>query len=369
MMNLSQLLLVLIICPFSVTSLEISGDTLKTCANSSLSVPRVDTTIAVWKNIICVRGGLMTGDSADFFVDGVWNRTDQLSTERLDASAAAADSIMVFMGGVLGPYGSADFYDTRYKNWTTVKNILNSSRVQASAVGFGRLAFVAGGVGEGIENDTHSASAEIIDVHKRENIGLFPFPKGVPGVTGAAITKYGDDIVILGGGSCGNKFAFCASDAVLVFNGKTLNFSKVVYRLSTARGGLSAATLANKVFFIGGSTPTQSSDIIDIFDVHKGFSRSEMHLNTPRYDAAAATLSNKYIVVAGGYVWPPTHAGTPALASVELISSSNVTREHVTLTKPSFALVGASMGDRVFFAGGFYDGMMVRDAITFSPFC
>ena len=75
---------------------------------------------------------------------------------------------------------------------------------------------------------------------------------------------------------------------------------KVLQPLPTARGGLAAAAVRNKIHVFGGEQPTSTFGEHEIYDPETDTWSVGPTMPTPRHGLAAATLNNRIYVVAGG---------------------------------------------------------------------
>ncbi len=121
--------------------------------------------------------------------------------------------------------------------------------------------------------------------------------------------------------------------------------------LSQQRKVSAVATIANKIFFAGGTTPSTSpgphfSSRVDILDINTG-SWNTAELSQPRWGLAAVTASDK-VFFAGGTATTPAVRQTSRIDVFDALSGS---WSVVELPQPGH-FSSIAVGAKVFFAGG-----------------
>jgi len=167
--------------------------------------------------------------------------------------------------------------------------------------------------------------------------------------------------VLFGGGMPAADWA-SSSDAVDIYDAGTGTLLRTDH-LSQARYGLSATSANGMIFFAGGWTGTNFSDVVNIYDTGTGTWLPPEHLSQARSDMAATSAADRYVFFAGG----STVAGTHDQGSSVVDIYDTVTRTWLppeTLSVARDHLTATSVGDQIFFAGGYENGGAVSSIVN-----
>ncbi|MFO1053732.1 MAG: kelch repeat-containing protein [Planctomycetota bacterium] len=126
--------------------------------------------------------------------------------------------------------------------------------------------------------------------------------------------------------------------------------------LTTARQGLSAATVGDLALFAGGRANLTTSPVVDIYDRATG-TWTTATLSVPRSDFAATTIG-PYALFAGGAIDGFTEA-----AVVDVFDSRTRTWSTTTLSQARFSLAATTVGGKAIFAGGAIGGIGTGGAV------
>ncbi len=144
------------------------------------------------------------------------------------------------------------------------------------------------------------------------------------------------------------------SSRVDIFDAATGRWSTA--RLSEARSAIAAVAVSNKVFFAGGrlssgdiGTPDLHFSAVDIYDAATG-AWSVASLSEPRAYVSAATLGDK-VFFAGG----EKDANFTPSDRVDIYDLSTGQWSTATLSEPRGLITAVAAGGKVFFAGGYKD--------------
>jgi hypothetical protein len=186
-------------------------------------------------------------------------------------------------------------------------------------------------------------SSAVVDVYEVSSNTWTTAALSVPrtGLVGASV---GTKVFFAGGIGDGN--------VVDIFDTSTGIWSTAT--LSQARSSIVTAVAGNKVFFAGGLDlgaeigSGRYSIYLDIYDNTSG-SWTSGFLHATSGDIAAASMGSK-VFFAGGHL---DMAGAPATNAIDVFDTSNGIWSTQNLSSSRSMLVGASTVDRVFFAGGY----------------
>jgi outer membrane lipoprotein-sorting protein len=189
-----------------------------------------------------------------------------LGRPRGNMAVASAGNKIVFAGGFQdGPVfgfqesGFVDIYDLSNQTWSTAS--LSNSRSNISAVANGNKIFFAGG--GYIYADNYSSNVDIYDVLTNTwTVTALSEPK-----TLVAAATFENKVMFAGGYKVSADYtSIYAVSTVDIYDLSANSWS--IKQLSEARGGISAVTGGNKVYFAGGSTDVAAgvSNKIDIYD-------------------------------------------------------------------------------------------------------
>ncbi len=115
--------------------------------------------------------------------------------------------------------------------------------------------------------------------------------------------------------------------------------------LSQVRAGPAAASAGNDVLFGGGWTPSNSSNVVDIYNTSTN-TWSTASLSQARYAFPAASAGND-ILFAGGYT------GSSYSNVVDIYNTSTNTWSTTTLSQARDVPAASSVGNDIFFGGGY----------------
>lgn len=283
-----------------------------TTANGGLIAGRCGIACAAYNNKLYFAGGFKytsTGAGAQVFnvVDvydipnNSWS-TLQLSVARGYAAAAVVDGKIIFAGGVTIVNNQqvatkvVDILDPGSGNWTPAQ--LSIPRADFPAAVTGDTVWFYSGVTDW-NNYTCTTRMDIY-VASQNQWSTMETPQGREG---GALAVVGNKLLFAGGFFGGNGTQG-KTDRVDIFNIPNGPWEQAT--LSSPRSALSAATVGQKAYFIGGGNYnllngflSTSTDIVDIYDADMN-EWSIGHLNTNR-TAHTCSVSGNTIVVGGGW--------------------------------------------------------------------
>jgi N-acetylneuraminic acid mutarotase len=121
--------------------------------------------------------------------------------------------------------------------------------------------------------------------------------------------------------------------------------------LSTARSFMSAATAGSKILFAGGFISDGYSSRVDIYDtITKSWSAAELSIKE-RQGMAVATVGSK-IFFAGGMDGDGMGLQSDVKSRVDIYDAATNIWSTAELSEPRAYLAAATLGDKIFFAGG-----------------
>lgn len=243
--------------------------------------------------------------------------------------------------------------------WTKISGPLSSNLINATNLQTQVLSLVQGvyyfelkvtDAGGLFSMDT--VQVEVIEIRASNNGILIPF--GILSIARAGIASgtAGNKVLFAGGfTTCGTTGSGICNwfSRVDVYNLNTQSWSTA--ELSEARTDMGVATLGSKIFFAGGYISSDNATSrVDIYDASTNI-WSTAELSEARINPAAASAGNK-IFFAGGC---PLNSGlceTPS-AIVDVYDASTNTWSTTNLAEARVGLVGASVGDKALFCGGY----------------
>ena len=197
-----------------------------------------------------------------------------LGKERFRMGVASAGNKIIFAGGVdrSGSESSfVDIYDISTNNWTTAA--ISLARENITAVANGNKIFFAGG---GYWYGDYHSKVDIYDVVTNNwSATSLSEPKTL--VAAAAV---GNKVMFAGGyKTSGDEYPNNIITTVDIYDLSTSSWSTA--QLSEARGGITATTINNKVYFAGGWTGSTNSTKIDIYDnASNSWSTNSLNITT-----------------------------------------------------------------------------------------
>lgn len=165
-----------------------------------------------------------------------------------------------------------------------------------------------------------------------------------------------NDVALFAGG----RFAGAGSSVVDAYDSATDTWS--VASLTSARNELAATVIGNFAMFAGGATsPSTSSDVIDIYDASVGppsqaSAWSVWTLSEPRFGLAATTCGTMAFFAGGGLGGPASVTGVSDV--VDIYDSSMgapndpAAWSTASLSVPRGKIAAAAAGNQAVFAGG-----------------
>ncbi len=162
--------------------------------------------------------------------------------------------------------------------------------------------------------------------------------------------------------SVGNKILFAGGSRVDIYDISNGTWSTA--ELSIPRNHLTTIAAGNKVFFAGGTTGdpyndfgTQSYSTVDIYDASNN-SWSTTHLTQARSGMAAASVGNK-VFFAGGF-GPFTIGNTTFFGynfyTVDIYDLTTNTWSAATLSEAKVGMSAVTFNNKIYFAGGEVNG-------------
>jgi hypothetical protein len=322
--------------------------------------------------------------------DGHWS-TAALSSARQEMSVATVGSRILFAGGVTGSCfrpsacgtsNAVDLYDASTNQWSVAT--LSSRRIRMAAVTVGDKAVFAGGLptyqggasaavdiydgptgswstatlsgprypitaatvgSKALYTGVRAFSGE--DVRIRPDFDIYDAATGQWSTAPLATVRSSPVLVTVG-----SQVLFVDRDAVDIYDDATGQWSTGT--LSAARFGYAVARVGTRVLFAGGYTcattaPTSCDDqtpfaTVDIYDASSG-TWSTASLSEARSAAATATLGSR-VFFAGGTV------GALPSATVDVYDAATGQWSTASLSEPRWAIATATIGTRIIFAGG-----------------
>jgi hypothetical protein len=229
-----------------------------------------------------------------------------LSKSRANMAVGTAGTKILFAGGNAQnePDGTSrvDIYDSNTKTWSTAE--LSKPRYDITAVTAGDKIFFAGGVygsyGPGGNNNAAlSTTVDIYDASTNSwSVTSLPLPR-----SSMAAAAVGGKVFFAGG--MVTMYGTGETDRVEIYDVTTKTWS--VKLLTERKFGVSAVTLGNRIYFagglyyyggIGGDDSVHFSDRVEIYD-NASNSWTTLTLAEGKYDLAGATVGDK-IYWAGG---------------------------------------------------------------------
>ena len=126
--------------------------------------------------------------------------------------------------------------------------------------------------------------------------------------------------------------------------------------LSRPRGGMGVVSAGGKIFFAGGYSNLSQNEFgdsrVDIFDIATN-TWSTAELSVARHGVAAVAVENK-VFFAGGHTNQYGDIDIVEHATVDIYDVSTNTWSVAALSEPRGYLSAVSMGNKVFFAGGYW---------------
>ena len=130
--------------------------------------------------------------------------------------------------------------------------------------------------------------------------------------------------------------------------------------LSQPRAGVVAALVGSKILFAGGYNSPGTSTRVDIYDINTN-SWSTAELSQARYGIGVTVLGTKVFFAGGieGGWWD----GISTYSIVDIYDALTNTWSVANLSQARGYVTGASVGNKVFFAGGIYQNYMNSDRV------
>ena len=190
------------------------------------------------------------------------------------------------------------------------------------------------------------------------NAHLIPFGTLSQARSGIAVASAGNKIVFAGGysvpSSPGNSAIYHST--VDIYDIATQSWS--VAALSVARSDIAAIAAGNKIFFAGGHSVTGSGNLnyyatIDIYDVVTN-TWSVSYLSEPRSLIAAATVGDKVFFAGGsinGNINYYGQVGTPT-SKVDIYNITTQSWSTAILSQPRNEIAAVTLHNKIYFAGG-----------------
>jgi len=179
---------------------------------------------------------------------------------------------------------------------------------------------------------------------------LIPFGTLSSSRTEMTIASAGNKILFAGGDVDGEGYGELAR--VDIYDVVTQSWSTA--ELSVPRVNIATATVGNKIFFAGGHTVNQNNwnlfSNVDIYDASTN-TWSTAQLSEKRMDLAIGVVGNK-VFFAGGLGGPGNSPPSNVSKKVDIYDNSTNTWSTATLSEGRSGLSVATVGNRIYFAGG-----------------
>lgn len=269
---------------------------------ADIPTPRSEVAAAAFRNTIVVVGGFGGGRIAEQLLGGSaeqWRRladyplaVDHAMAAGIDAESPAG---VYVMGGNVGAGATARaFRWLGDEGWTEIAP-MPAPRSQGAAVAMGSRIYVVGGQADG----RLVAPIYVYDLATRA------------WSTGAPIPTPRDHLaaVALDGRVCAVGGRRLSLDLNLAALECYEPLADRWYRLPdapTPRGGVGAATVGRRLYFIGGERPTGTFKEVEVYDAATGVWSRGPDLPTPRHGIGVAAIGSIVYVLTGG----PTPGGS-----------------------------------------------------------
>lgn len=168
-------------------------------------------------------------------------------------------------------------------------------------------------------------------------------------------------------GAAGSKILFAGgikqgrySSRVDIYDTITKNWSTAELTIPE-RQGMAVATVGTRILFAGGEDADWGdlTSRVDIYDaVNNAWSTAE--LSQPRSYLAAATIGDKVFFAGGGF-WGQTYFTGSAV--VDIYNNSTKTWSTAQLSEGRYELSATSVGNKIYFAGGLHSIFNASDKI------
>jgi hypothetical protein len=319
---------VLWICLPSILSIQLGGDTLYQ-ARGEL------TGITVGDIAIFAGGDSVSYDCDMFSTAQNWTYTNLGVVLR--PAAVVVGPYALIGGGIFADDRVALFNSTSMA-WSNLA--LSSERHELAATSAGHLAMFGGGI------DYYGVMTDLVDVFNIDSESWSVMHLSVSRSKLAAASA-GPYALFAGGESQEGP-----SDVVDIFNAYTSTWS--VATLSQARSNLVATSVGKYILFAGGETTSvQYSNVVDIFDSETG-TWSNATLSLGRSFMAATSVGGRFAVFGGGQIRfsDPKQVFVSVTDRVDIFDAQTQQWSTYMLSFGRSHLAAATLGNRVFFAGG-----------------
>jgi non-specific serine/threonine protein kinase len=354
------------------------------------------------------QGGGTSSSSADFQLASQWRAIRDAPTARQQMGAATLDGVVWVAGGLTGSDATAkvDGYDPAIDNWKPAPD-LPVRLHHASAVAWrNQLVVIGGWIPEG-PNLTAIVSEKAFVLRGSQWAEL---PRLTHPRAAAAAAVVGDKIVVVGGQAEGDLVAptevfdglkwtdaapiptrrehlAAASDGEVVYavggrvlsNEKNLptlerfepgaNKWKTLPDMPTARGGLGAAVVKNRLFAVGGEDPVGTFNAVEAYDIKGHAWNSQPVLNSARHGLGVASIGDDLYAIGGARapghtdavaiseVLSPTRAPTTPAGQWQTLHDAPTARQQLAAAEDhgSVWVVGGILGDKATAKAESYD--------------
>jgi N-acetylneuraminic acid mutarotase len=295
-------------------------------------------------------------DAVDIYdANGFLLSTKQLpGGARMEMGAASAGGQVLFAGGHGNAVSDAVdiyHYDTATGDWVPTQKRLSEARAEPAAVSLGSKVFFAGGYLYG----TLGGRSNTVDIYDTDLGDWLPYhPELSQKRASIAGASAGGKVFFAGGHFVSAALRMEASPVVDIYDTLTGDWSTHYLLPGRERWAMGAASAGGKVFFAGGfgymDGHASAFDLVDIYDTLTGEWSTDYLPGGARASMAAASVGDQ-VWFAGGTYYDERN-GYVASNTVDIYDTCTLRWYTKTLSEARMSLVGASVGQTIFFGGG-----------------
>lgn len=279
-----------------------------------LNTPRAGACAVALNGYIYVLGGKTAGGTILNTVErfdpttGIWDNSNVAAFDRprFNAAAVALDGYIYLIGGrddeneVLK---KVEVYDPAANSWDEIRQMENRREEHVALLLRGTMCVIGG-------KDESGNSIDVIEWYNKNNDEWYAAPSNLNQPKQSPFAVAVDDTVYLFGG-------FTPFPTISNFKGSTSPGWYFTWTtlppLQAGRGYGATGRLGNQVFLAGGRTITDTTAMVEIFDLQTRQIEPGPPVNVSRAGAAGVVLNEKFYVI-GGY----TSGQSQPLSSVEV---------------------------------------------------